>query len=1151
MTNALKTKKELTEELETAYQRLSELKRGKVPLQESEEMFSSIFHHSPMGLSLARMSDGVIIEINDNYSQYTGYKREEIIGRKVEELNIWVNPEDRERMLTLMRDKGRVINEEFFFRVKSGEARPVLLSAENINIGGEDCLLVMALDITERKQVEEELRESEEKFRSIFENSSDQIFMLDKDYKFLSINKTAADISKKSPQEIIGRSLFEVFPENTSVQFSKNIRNVFNTGKTLRIEEKILLEGCESYNSTSLNPVKDHKGSVIAVTGIVRDITKRKRAEEALKESEKRYRTLFESTAEGILITGIETKKFTYANPAICTMLGYSQEELTKMDVGDIHPKASLEHVFAEFAALVGGEKTLSSGLPCLKKDGTVIYADINAAKAIIDGIECNIGFFTDITERKKAEESLRESEEKFSKAFNVSGNAICITSLSDNKYVEINEAYTLFTGYTREEVIGHTAADLKLWAYPEELKHLQTILTATGKFTNVEIYSRMKSGEIRTGLSSAELIYIGGKPCRIVVIIDITERKKMEDAIRDSEKSLRMYLENAPDGVYISDLKGTFTYGNKRAEEITGYKRAELVHRSFLKLNLLPSKYFTKAIKLLALNLRNKATGPDEFELRKKNGNHIWVEITTTPIRQNGDVNIIGFVRDITERKRAEEALRESEEKFSKAFRSSPEVIVISRLSDSTLLEVNDTFLRLTGYTREEIINKITTEVGVWAKPEERAGMIKLLREKGAVRNEEYSFRMKSGEIRTWLFSAEIANINNEPCILSMTSDITERKQAEERIRKQNEFLNHILESVAHPFYVIDANDYTIIMANSATRAGDLSKKPTCYATTHKRTKPCGSTNDICPLEKMKVTKKPVVVEHLHYDRDNNIRNVEVHGNPIFDSEGNIIQMIEYCLDITEHKEAEKKLREIDKMKSEFLSNVSHELRTPLQSIGGFTKLIMNGQVPDPATQQEFLQIIDREALHLGNLINSLLDMSRLEAGRFQINRKLIPVRDYFTDPVKSFYSLARDKNITLSENIPEQLPEMEVDGERLRQVVINLLGNAIKFSDPGGSVTIKVEKQKDQMLFQVSDHGIGISEAAKAHLFERFFRAEGEMVRGGTGLGLYISKQIIEAHGGRIWADSKLGEGSTFSFTLPLNGKGGNGNGKENPGH
>jgi len=140
-----------------------------------------------------------------------------------------------------------------------------------------------------------------------------------------------------------------------------------------------------------------------------REITERKQAEGALRESEARYRTLFESAAEGILIVDIETKKQKYANPAICTMLGYSREELTKMNVEDIHPKASLEHVFAEFNAQAKGEKTLSSALPCLKKDGTIIYADINAAKAIIDGRECNIGFFTDVTElRRLQEEQLR-----------------------------------------------------------------------------------------------------------------------------------------------------------------------------------------------------------------------------------------------------------------------------------------------------------------------------------------------------------------------------------------------------------------------------------------------------------------------------------------------------------------------------------------------------------------------------------------------------------------------------------------------------------------------------------------------------------------------------------------------------------------------
>jgi len=276
----------------------------------------------------------------------------------------------------------------------------------------------------------------------------------------------------------------------------------------------------------------------------------------------------------------------------------------------------------------------------------------------------------------------------------------------------------------------------------------------------------------------------------------------------------------------------------------------------------------------------------------------------------------------------------------------------------------------------------------------------------------------------------------------------------------------------------------------------------------------------------------------------------VEGNVNSIF-KEGKVVATRAIFRDITERKEAEEKLRKIDQMKSEFLSNVSHELRTPLQSISGFTKLILNGQVPDPTTQQEFLQIIDRETMHLGNLINSLLDISRLESGRFQINRRLMPIRDTIIDSLISFHTLAREKNISFSEEIPPRLPEMEVDDERMRQVVINLLSNAIKYSDPGGSITVKVEKHADELFFQISDRGIGMSQEAQNHLFERFYRAEDKLGRGGTGLGLYITKQIIDAHGGHIWAESKLGEGSTFSFTLPLNSKGGNGHGKENPGH
>jgi len=244
---------------------------------------------------------------------------------------------------------------------------------------------------------------------------------------------------------------------------------------------------------------------------------------------------------------------------------------------------------------------------------------------------------------------------------------------------------------------------------------------------------------------------------------------------------------------------------------------------------------------------------------------------------------------------------------------------------------------------------------------------------------------------------------------------------------------------------------------------------------------------------------------------------------------------------DITEHRRTEEKLRELDRVKSEFIANISHELRTPLHSIRGFTKLMLGGKVPDPETQKEFLTTIDKQSERLGTLIDSLLDMSRLESGRFTIQKQRLSMKDIIHETVESFYSLASEKGAVINEDIPAALPEIEADGERVRQVMVNLLSNALKFSNGGGSVTVKGEAKDGELLVQVTDRGIGIPKEAMPHLFERFYRAKDSMARGGAGLGLYISEQIIEAHGGRIWAESKVGKGSTFSFTLPLNQAGG----------
>ena len=225
--------------------------------------------------------------------------------------------------------------------------------------------------------------------------------------------------------------------------------------------------------------------------------------------------------------------------------------------------------------------------------------------------------------------------------------------------------------------------------------------------------------------------------------------------------------------------------------------------------------------------------------------------------------------------------------------------------------------------------------------------------------------------------------------------------------------------------------------------------------------------------------------------------------------------------------------------MKSDFLANASHELRTPLHSIKGFVKLLLDGQVPDPETQKEFLGIVNEQTEHLGSLVDDLLDVSGIDAGHLELRRDRLLVGQVIHKTVQKLNNLAEEKGIEFRIDVPAPLPTIKGDEERLTQVFTNLLYNAIKFSPGGGEVTVSAGVNDHELLAQVTDHGIGVPDEAIPHLFERFYRVDSSMTRntGGSGLGLYISRQIIEAHGGRIWVESKVGEGSTFGFTLPLN--------------
>jgi two-component system sensor histidine kinase KdpD len=260
-------------------------------------------------------------------------------------------------------------------------------------------------------------------------------------------------------------------------------------------------------------------------------------------------------------------------------------------------------------------------------------------------------------------------------------------------------------------------------------------------------------------------------------------------------------------------------------------------------------------------------------------------------------------------------------------------------------------------------------------------------------------------------------------------------------------------------------------------------------------------------------------------------------------DSQGKILYLDGILEDVTEAEKAELRerelqvLKELDRLRSELMSNVSHELRTPLASIKGFTSTLLRTDVKwSEAEQKEYLSIINQETDRLTRLINDLLDISRIDAGALRLSRHAYHVRQIVESIAGRLAALTSNHQLTIS--IPDDLPTVFVDEMRIGQVLTNLVDNAAKFAPKGTEITIEAKPSGKQVMMSVIDRGPGIPPEVIGKLFDRFYQAQ-RIVDGekrGTGLGLSICKGIIEAHGGRIWVESKLGEGATFSFTLPV---------------
>ena len=357
----------------------------------------------------------------------------------------------------------------------------------------------------------------------------------------------------------------------------------------------------------------------------------------------------------------------------------------------------------------------------------------------------------------------------------------------------------------------------------------------------------------------------------------------------------------------------------------------------------------------------------------------------------------------------------------------------------------------------------------------------------------------------------------------------------AESELRQQNKFFHHVLESLTHPFYVLDANNYTIVMANSAARLGNLDAHPTCYALTHHRQFPCNGSEHICPLQEVKRTKQPVVVEHVHYDIDGNLRDMEVHAYPIFDENGNVAQMIEYSLDITDRKRLEKEIQEYaDKIKR-FAYSVSHDLKNPLISIHGLTKLLQKhyqDRLDDKG--KLFCDQITKESQHALLLIEEINTLIRTKENPLTFEN--LDMKEILAQVREEFLTSLTNRQIQWSE--PDFLPKVRADRMSLLRVFRNLIDNALKYGGPTLSrITIGYREQEDRHIFWVQDDGVGVAATQCENIFGTFQRGDSSRGQEGTGLGLAIVREIAQRHGGQTWAEPCSDQGVTFFISLAKN--------------
>nr|WP_164472846.1 PAS domain S-box protein [Cohnella candidum] len=871
------------------------------------------------------------------------------------------------------------------------------------------------------------------------------------------------------------------------------------------------------------------------------DITARKEAEQKVLNDQAMYNLIFENTQDLITVStpdGITR----YCSPSIEPVLGYEQSEVVgRNNLAFYHPDDLREAASRSF--------TDQDLWICRVRHKTGHYVWFETAFHIlrdaVGEVERIIGIGRDITERKRNEDMLAESQ-RIAKIGSWEWDVL------HNRFTCTEEMRRIFS-YR----LTQSEADFDRYLaciHPDDRERMRAMfqLALEGGSYDWEFRIVQPDGQIR-------IIHALGKSMRdengridklAGTVVDITERKRMEGQLRESERQYRLISENSLDFIsrHSADKRAEYLYASPSALKLLGYHPAELTGTSAYDY-FHPDDVQRVNDYLIEQQLKADAYTVD-YRIKRKDGRFIWVEssgrYTVDP--DTGEFReIVAITRDITERKEYQRQLEESEQRYKSLFDNNPAAVYSMKLNGD-YLTANANLEKITGYTLEELIGKYWGPL-VHPKDLDRTIRNFELAKQGEPQSYDLTILHKDGH------DVEI-NSTNIPIVVDgevvgvygITVDITERKRYMEQIEKLNDERSLILNSVSEGIFGLD-EDGNITFINPAG-AAILGYGADQFLRKNYRELLAYSRADGIPyrpeespvLQTIRDGQPRYIPEEFTWRTDGSSFLSEYRVTPILDH-GQIKGAVVVFRDITGEKEiirAKESAEKADSAKSEFLAIVSHELRTPMNGVIGMTDLLLD--TPLNEEQQDYAEMIRTSGEALMQILNEILDLSKIEAGKMEIRREPVDIRHVVGQVAELFSSKAAEKGVSLSSRADPAIPHYVMgDSSRLWQVLVNLVGNAVKFTERGSiRITVDLISRRDLGQFaiqiEVKDTGIGIPAAKLDHLFQPFTQLHPSLNRkyGGTGLGLSICKKLVELMGGSISVESLEGEGSAFRFIL-----------------